>query len=371
MSSGFFWAPATGRSTCGFSAIPAGRHASRQWLLRCLFVLLAGLTIRCLAAGADGAPAEAPAKVDDTNSLDALRGILQLQEQIHATQMAIEHAREEADTAAARNAELFTARLQAIEQSLDTQRAQELETMQRSNRDMLILAGTVAFVGFLAMLVTSIFQSRAIHRLAQISAALPEPRLFGAAASLAAPAALDARLVTAGAAEQANLRLLGALDRLEQRLLQLEHAAHPALNGSVPTADGADAPAPLPGRLADAPAAEAPAAQQDEAARLGVLLGKGQSLLNLDQPEAALNCFDEILAANPNHTEALVRKGTALERLRKLDEAIECYDRAIAADGSLTIAYLYKGGLFNRQERFNEALACYEQALRTQEKRAD
>ena len=87
------------------------------------------------------------------------------------------------------------------------------------------------------------------------------------------------------------------------------------------------------------------------------------------QAAEALGCFEQALALEPNHAEALVRKGVALERLQKPDEAIACYDQAIAADASLTVAYLYKGGLFNRLERFNEALACYEQALRTQENR--
>jgi len=111
------------------------------------------------------------------------------------------------------------------------------------------------------------------------------------------------------------------------------------------------------------------AAVVTDAGRITSLLGKGESLLNLDKAEAALACFDEALTLAPNHAEALVKKGTVLERLRKLDEAIECYNRAIAADRSMTIAYLYKGGLFNRMARFSEALECYEQAVRTQERR--
>ena len=46
-----------------------------------------------------------------------------------------------------------------------------------------------------------------------------------------------------------------------------------------------------------------------------------------------MEAFDQVLALDANHPEALVKKGAALERLRKLDEAIACYDRAIAADG--------------------------------------
>jgi tetratricopeptide (TPR) repeat protein len=118
------------------------------------------------------------------------------------------------------------------------------------------------------------------------------------------------------------------------------------------------------------PVAAEAAPPSSEAALISFLLGKGQSLLNLDKAEDALACFDEILSLRAGHPEALVKKGTALEKLRRLNEAVECYDQAIAADNSMTIAYLCKGGLFNRMERYSEALECYEKALRTQEKHA-
>ena len=61
------------------------------------------------------------------------------------------------------------------------------------------------------------------------------------------------------------------------------------------------------------------------------MIGKGQSLLNMDKAEEALAMFDEALAVVPEDPETLIKKGIALEKLRKLNEAIECYDRAIAA----------------------------------------
>ena len=103
-------------------------------------------------------------------------------------------------------------------------------------------------------------------------------------------------------------------------------------------------------------------------ARIALLLGKGQALLNLQQADNALACFDEVITLDPTNAEAFVRKGIALERLGRLDEAIDSYDRAIALDDSMTMAYLSKGGVFNRLERYGEALQCYEQALRVQKK---
>jgi tetratricopeptide (TPR) repeat protein len=98
-----------------------------------------------------------------------------------------------------------------------------------------------------------------------------------------------------------------------------------------------------------------------------VLLGKGQALLNLDAPEQALACFDEVLGLDPNNAEAYVRRGLAF-KLQNWEQALENYDRAIAADQALTIAYLYKGGVCNRLQRHKEALESYEQALQTESK---
>jgi tetratricopeptide (TPR) repeat protein len=115
----------------------------------------------------------------------------------------------------------------------------------------------------------------------------------------------------------------------------------------------------------------APGGQGENAApasRASVLLGKGQALLNLDATEQALQCFDEVLAAEPNHAEALVKRGMALEKLQDWEQALESYDRAIAIDSSLTVAHLYRGGVCNRLQRHREALESYEKALRSEKK---
>jgi tetratricopeptide (TPR) repeat protein len=338
-------------------------HTSCRILALPRFAVLVWVLVS-FATGALGAESTAPAattgKTDETNTQETLRSYLQLQEQLHATQLAIERNRKEADAVATESAKVFAARLQGIEQALASQRNQELAVMQSSNKVVLIVAGLFAGLGFVAMLFMAYLQWRTINRLAEIAAALPVAHAFGPGPALAALGAGDARVFTAGPAEQANQRLLGALEQLEQRIHQLEHSAPPPPNNGALPEPTATAASSLPnGETASA----------SEAARLTMLLGKGQSLLNLDQAEEALACFDQALVLDANHAEALVKKGAALERLRKLDEAIACYDRAIAADNSLTMAYLYKGGLFNRMERFGEALECYEQALRTQETR--
>ena len=335
---------------------------------RCALLVLALVAFAAGGFGAEPAVPPVPAgKTDETNTQDMLRAYLQVQEQLHATQLSVEHSRKEADAAAAETARGFTGRLQAIEQTLAVQRKQELEATQNSNKVMLIIAGFFAVLGFLAMLFMAYFQWRTISRLAKISASLPVAHALGSPSPLAAVGVRDTPVLTVGPAERSSQRLLGALELLEKRIYQLEHTPTPPLHESASPRQAAATPASPNGGPPRTTTLDTTAAP--EAVRIAMLLGKGQSLLNLEQADEALSCFDQALTLEPNHAEALVKKGAALERLRKPDEAIACYDQAIAADGSMTLAYLYKGGLFNRMERFGEALECYEKALRTQETR--
>ena len=302
-----------------------------------------------------------PVKSEETNSQE-LRTYLQLQEQLHATQLAIEQTRKEAVQLSAQNNEALAARLQAIEQSLSAQRASELKAMESSNRVMLIMAGAFAAMGFVAMLLMGYFQWKTINRLAEISTALPGTGFhLGAPHPLAAIGPGSSAHLMPSPIEQGTPALLESVQRLEKRLHELEIASPQKLSpAEEPSGEAKNGG--TPNGTADANAAS-------EAATVTLMLNKGQALLNIDKTEEALQCFESVLALDPRNPEALVKKGTALEKLRKLNEAIACYDQAIAADETMTIAYLYKGGVFNRMEKFSEALECYEQALRTQEKR--
>jgi tetratricopeptide (TPR) repeat protein len=207
-----------------------------------------------------------------------------------------------------------------------------------------------------------------MNRLAEVVAALStSPALRHAPEPAALPPG-DTAVTSTHEPQLSNARLLAVIDRLEKRVLELEDAARrptiltksPELNGNKQGVVAVAFPNPA--------AHELPGTVAEKSDPVALLLGKGQALLNLDQPEKALACFEEILKLEPRHAEALVKKGTALERLKRVEEAIECYDHAIAANRSLTVAYLCKGGACNQLERFDEALACYEQALRSQEK---
>ncbi len=307
--------------------------------------------------------AEASAEAQQT-----LRAYLQLQEQLHAALLAIEKgrldaeaaarrnaefmqsSREESEAAARRNADMIAARLKLIEETLTTQRDREFEAIQKSNRLMLGVTGTVGGIGLLAMLFTAFCLWRALARVAQITAAFPGLSGLGSHHVASALHATDAPFVTLNGPEMSGTRLLGAIERLEKRIHNLEDAA--LLPHSTDTGSSTQSAFP---------------AQSD---RIQLMLAKGQALLDANEPAEALACFEEALQTNPEHAEGLVKKGTALERLKRLEEAIQCYDKAISVNESMTVAYLHKGALYNQLERFNEALECYEQALRTQQKSA-
>jgi tetratricopeptide (TPR) repeat protein len=337
-------------ATCGSFSQSRGLQNHLALLLRTLLAFaLVFFPSSWISHGAESsAPPPSPSQLEGTNFQQLVRSCLQIQEQLQATQLAVEQGRQETKAAAVQNAEALSKGLQVLQETFSAQRARDLEVRQRSDRIMLIVAGTFAAMGFLTLLLITYFQWRMSKGLAEISAVLPAALELGGGSALAA----------LGPAEQSRLRLLGTMEQLDKRIQEFKGALSPGDNGDL--ALGFDHGTPATG---------AEPAQANERARIALLLNQAHSMMKLDKPEAALAYFDSVLALNPDHTEALVRRGAALERLHRLNEAIECYDRAIAVDSSMTAAYLHKGGLCNRLERFREALQCYETALRTHDQR--
>ena len=345
------------------SGIRSRAHWVRNPFARILRVLLTLALVVCpgspMGRGAESnLPPPNLSLVETTNFQQVLRTGLQIQEQLQATQLAVEQSRQEAKAAATQNAEAMTKGLQVLQEAFAAARTREIEAVQKSNKVTLIVAGTFAGIGLLALLILTCFQWRTSKCLADISAVLPTNRGLGPAADVGALGPGAWRPALGDPAARSNSRLLSALDQLDKRIHEFRRLVRSNGNG-----DPAAAPDPV------SAATDSDPAPAEEHARMTALLKQANSMMNLEKVEAAVACFDEVLALDPNHTEALVKKGAALERLHKLNEAIECYDRAIAVDGSMTTAYLHKGGLYNRLERFKEALQCYEKALRTHDQR--
>jgi tetratricopeptide (TPR) repeat protein len=317
-----------------------------------------------------------------------LRALEQARQDAAASARSIELIREETAATAKRNSEAVEARLGRIEESVNAQHQRELENLQRSHRFTLIIVGVFAGVGFFGMLFFAVFLLRVMNQRTETLVSQIAGQPFGPALAPAALGAGDTQIVPVNRVEQSTTRFLNTIERLEKRILELEGAAEPAPGPGSRRAFAVVQPEPKkpaePPRAATEASAEssdpqasaepesaavrAKAERAERDARVALLLGKGQALLNLQQADNALACFDEIIALDSTNAEAFVKKGIALERLGRLDDAINSYDRAIALDDSMTMAYLSKGGVFNRLERYGEALQCYEQALRAQQK---
>jgi len=289
----------------------------------------------------------------------------------------IEQSRQETEASSKRNREELETRLGRIEQSVSAEHDHEIEAMQNAHRFTLIIVGVFAVLGFFGMLFFAVFLLRVMNRRTETMIAQFTGQLLGPGFTPAALGNGDTQVVTVNRVEQSTAKFLNTMERLEKRIHDLEGHTEPLVPGSEesapgknaePLTDGNGTTEPQPVTEEDAALSRANAEKAERDARIALLLGKGQSLLSLQQADTALACFDEVIALDSTNAEAFVKKGMSLERLDKLDEAIDCYDQAIALDNSMTMAYLNKGGVFNRLERYGEALQCYEQALRAQQK---
>src|SRR5215831_16634657 len=136
---------------------------------RALCLLLVLQLFNLAAADTSNAPAATTPPQESSSSNESLRAFLQLQEQIHDTQLAIERNSQEARAAAAQDAMTLSNHLQAIQQA-------ELADAQRTNHLLLLIVGLFAAIGFGAAVLTAYFQWRALSRLAEISTSLPAVR---------------------------------------------------------------------------------------------------------------------------------------------------------------------------------------------------
>jgi tetratricopeptide (TPR) repeat protein len=299
----------------------------QKFLFVCVAVFLG---IRVLA---EEAIQQTAAPTNDTTTSN----LLQIQEQLHATELAIQQNQLAAAEAVKSNSDLLAARLQSLEQTVATQRNSATTDAHKTQQLTLLLAGVFGLAVLGIMLLMVYLQSRAFTQLAQISSK-QHAALTNATAiqQLAAPGRATV--------ETSNTRLLDAVEQLKERINGLENSQPllPQIPNGKPKVNGAAANP----------------------------LAEGQKYLDENSPQKALEFFDQFLSAHPGNAEALLRKADALEKLGRADDALSYYNRAIAADSTLAVAHLHKGGLLNRLRRYDEALNCYEQALQAQEKKA-
>ena len=314
-------------------------------------------------------PARMPAV--DANSSPTLStndaitsSLLQIQEQLHTTQLAIEQNQQAAiDTAKmnSANSELLSAQLQALEQTVTTQHNSDVDASHKTVQWIILLTGIFGLLCLGIMSWMVYLQSRAFTQLTRISSQQQAVIAgTGAVQQFAAPG----RAIV----ENSSVQLLDAVGQLKERINELEKGGRQLPNGSngangVHLSNGSNG--------ANGSSRTSVAIESNEANGLATVdsLAEGQKYLDQNAPQKALELFDRFLVGHPDHAEALLKKADALQKIGRNDEALAHYNRVIEKDGTLAVAHLQKGGLLNRLRRYDEALNCYEQALQAQEKR--
>ena len=182
------------------------------------FMLVCAVRFRGARAFAAETDSVSPPPSADAATQAVVNGYLQIQEQLHATLLAIENNRQQAEAEAATNAAALTARIQALEQTIADQRASEIEAARKTQQLALFMAGAFGLIGLGIMLLMVYFQWRVFTQLIKITTRQPSAFALGnnralplveAANELAAPGR--------AAVESSNARLLGAVERLEKR----------------------------------------------------------------------------------------------------------------------------------------------------------
>jgi tetratricopeptide (TPR) repeat protein len=307
-------------------------------------------------------PAAATPSTDEFSQAELLKSYMRVLQQLHDAELTIANNKLAAESAARAQAAAYEEKLETLRTSFAAERehqatetksanaAQERQQISADENNRIILWIAVAFggVGLLTVLTTSLLQWLGLKRIAQVAS---QPSPIGAQAWIN-------RNIPSDAVAQSNQRLISVIDRMERRILELEHSSTPALPpttsaSSKSTSSESGKPQPTP-------------TVTDRAGQIAAFLNQGRAFLNTNKAQEAVDCYDAILALDANHAEALVKKGSALERLQRDQEAIDCYNRAIEADRTMALAYLSKGGVFNRLQRFDEAVECYEKALQAE-----
>ena len=89
----------------------------------------------------------------------------------------------------------------------------------------------------------------------------------------------------------------------------------------------------------------------------------GVMAIQIKDPRAALEWFDKAIEADPGNATAFYNRGLALQQLRQLDTALASYDRAVSIKPDYSDAHFNRGNLLRELQQFEAALASYERAI--------
>lgn len=91
---------------------------------------------------------------------------------------------------------------------------------------------------------------------------------------------------------------------------------------------------------------------------------KGMNLVRTRQLKDALECFEQAVKVNPNHSRAWYNRGMSLMGLGESnEEALHCFQKAIEIDPLYAEAWNNQGAVLTMLDRKKDALTSYDRAL--------
>lgn len=96
--------------------------------------------------------------------------------------------------------------------------------------------------------------------------------------------------------------------------------------------------------------------------RAQTLCEEGRELSRSGRRLEAIDRFDQVLAIDTCHGDALYEKGLCSMKLGRFDEAVECFERLSAIKPSFEACF-QKGASLVYLGKINEALVCFDQAI--------
>ncbi len=221
----------------------------------------------------------------------AAPSLRQLLEQNQAVLKALEQLREDREAALNRYTQTIVTQLDNLKDAFTLQRGKELQNTQRTNQMIMTLAGALAGLTVLAMLLSALLPLLVFKRFASAPAVASAGR-----AVLASPSRVsrEAPLLLHQAPEHAPTESApgGAIEQFERRLLALEKRVAP-LHPITPKALVSTG---KPGSAPTLP--EVPAVKPAKAARVAITLGAGEAITFLPREAglAKLHSFRAFLA---------------------------------------------------------------------------
>lgn len=94
-----------------------------------------------------------------------------------------------------------------------------------------------------------------------------------------------------------------------------------------------------------------------------LIYGKASALLENENYEKAIEFFDDILKIDENYVDAICAKGVALMGLDKLQEAEKYFDKALFLDPNHLLSLFNNANLLFDSENFSEALEYYQKTV--------